>query len=242
MSITLYQFPISHYCEKVRWALDYKGLEWRAENLLPGLHVRQTRKMARRSAVPVLRDGQDCIQGSAAIISWLDERYPERPLTPVDPDLSRQALEWEDRLDRGVGVHVRLFAYHTLLDHPQLVKPMFLAGGRWWWRPFLHLSYGKLSAVMRKLMNINEETAKASQALIEQELSALAEIYRQRDFLVGDDFSRADLAAAALLAPLFMPQQYGVPWPDPLPDPLASWTQEHGHQLDWGRKLYQTYR
>ena len=38
MSRTLYQFPISHYCEKVRWAMDYKKLEYKAKNLLPGLH------------------------------------------------------------------------------------------------------------------------------------------------------------------------------------------------------------
>ena len=28
--ITLYQLHWSHYVEKVRWALDYKGLDWSA--------------------------------------------------------------------------------------------------------------------------------------------------------------------------------------------------------------------
>ena len=28
--ITLYQFQWSHYVEKVRWALDFKGLNWQA--------------------------------------------------------------------------------------------------------------------------------------------------------------------------------------------------------------------
>ena len=35
MSIVLYQFPISHYCEKVRWALAYKSISYQKINLLP---------------------------------------------------------------------------------------------------------------------------------------------------------------------------------------------------------------
>lgn len=31
--ITLYQFPIPHDCEKVRWALDLKGLDYKTCNL-----------------------------------------------------------------------------------------------------------------------------------------------------------------------------------------------------------------
>ena len=34
----LYQFPLSHFCEKARWMLDYKELEYVAQNLMPGAH------------------------------------------------------------------------------------------------------------------------------------------------------------------------------------------------------------
>jgi hypothetical protein len=44
--IELYQFPFSHYCEKVRWALDYKGIAYRTVNLLPGFHFRYLAKLA----------------------------------------------------------------------------------------------------------------------------------------------------------------------------------------------------
>ena len=55
--IKLYQFPISHYCEKIRWALEYKGLEYRKVNLLPGFHIKTTTKLVGKSSVPVLTDG-----------------------------------------------------------------------------------------------------------------------------------------------------------------------------------------
>ena len=40
MAVKLYQFCISHYSEKVRWALDYKDIKYQPVNLLPGQHSR----------------------------------------------------------------------------------------------------------------------------------------------------------------------------------------------------------
>ncbi len=62
--IELYGFTISHFVEKARWALDFKGVPYRWIALLPGPHLRQVRRMAPRSTVPVLRDGDTVIQGS----------------------------------------------------------------------------------------------------------------------------------------------------------------------------------
>ncbi len=36
------QFPITRFCEKRRWASDYKQAPRHATNLLPGLHHRIT--------------------------------------------------------------------------------------------------------------------------------------------------------------------------------------------------------
>ncbi len=37
-AVTLYEFSLSHYNEKARWALDYKGIPYHSEPVLPGLH------------------------------------------------------------------------------------------------------------------------------------------------------------------------------------------------------------
>lgn len=83
----LYLFPISHYCEKARWALDHHGIAHRVRDLAPGPHGLVLRRMgARGSTVPVLLVEGALIQGSAAIVDWADAqgREPERSLTPED--------------------------------------------------------------------------------------------------------------------------------------------------------------
>jgi glutathione S-transferase len=37
--IEQYQFYFSHYCEKARWALDYRGASYKSRNLIPRLHT-----------------------------------------------------------------------------------------------------------------------------------------------------------------------------------------------------------
>ena len=63
----LYQFPISHYCEKSRWQLDHKGLPYVTRNLLPGPHRLRTPLMANIDTLPVLRDGKRTVGDSTRI-------------------------------------------------------------------------------------------------------------------------------------------------------------------------------
>lgn len=242
MSLVLHQFPISHYCEKARWALDYKGLDYRLRNHLPGLHVRKIRKVADRTTVPVLEHDGKFIQGSAAIISHLDDQFPQKPLTPSDGTQRSQALEWERYFDADLGPHVRRFCYDTLLKHPGVVVPMLAQDGPIWGGPFLRLMFPKLQKIMRRTMKIREPEVSQSREALESVLERLNQALEGRDYLVGNQFTRADLTAASLLAPLFMPEGYGINWPDTVPSPLKEWIDEHDRQLDWARRMYQKHR
>lgn len=48
----LYQFTFSHYCEKARWALEYKGIAYQPVNLLPGSHLRTMQKLTPKERPP----------------------------------------------------------------------------------------------------------------------------------------------------------------------------------------------
>ncbi len=198
--IKLYQFPFSHFCEKARWALDYKGIPYETVNLLPGLHVKHVRRIAAKSCLPVLIDGDRVVQGSSAIITYLDTMQPGPALTPCDPLSARQALEWEAYSDEEIGVTLRLWYYYHALADRDLALRALLDGAAWYAQPLFMLIYPKVRDVMRHNLNINDQTAEQSKARFLAALENLDNALKDRRFLVGDRFSRADLTVCALLS------------------------------------------
>lgn len=238
MTIKLYQFPISHYCEKVRWALDYKGLDYEIINLLPGLHFKTTKKLAKYSSVPVLTDGDAVVQNSSKIITYLDEKYPDNSLTPVEEIIRLEALELERYLDAELGVHIRVCCYHILLEYPKVVIPFFAHKGPWYGSMAMKLGFSKLQVKMRQMMNINADTFIQSKAKIHQAVDKLYSQLENQEFLAGGEFSRTDLTAASLLAPLVMPEGYGLNWPKRIPDELQALMDEFKDKISWVKEIY----
>lgn len=239
--LKLYQFPISHYCEKVRWALDLKGLHYQTQNLLPGFHIKVIRQFSKSTAVPLLKHGDHAIQGSAEILDYLDTIKVDTCYTPVDATLAR---EWESRLDSELGPATRVFAYYYLLDQPKIIVPWLSTGLPFYSRWLFRLLFPKIAQVMRKKMRINAEHADSSRQTIETFLTEIAAIYRSGSYLAGNLFSRADIAACSLLAPLFMPKEYGISWgaQQDLPKELKVWMQSHHNDLTEIANVYSNNR
>ena len=242
LMIRLYQFPISHFCEKARWALDHKGLDYELKNLLPGLHSRTTTKLARHSSVPILVEDHHVIQGAAEIITYLDEQYPDKPLTPKDDSTRQQALEWERYLDKEIGIHLRRCAYHILLNYPTVVIGFFTQDGPWYGKLLLKAMFPKLKAAMHERMKINDETAKVSREHLANAIDRLQQHLGENRFIVDGRFTRADLSAAALLAPLRMPDKYGLNWPAQIPEEFQALVKEFECKTAWVDDLYRDYR
>ena len=240
--IELYQFPISHYCEKVRWALDFKGLEHRKVNLLPGFHAKKTIDLVGKSSVPVLVDGSVAVKNSCDIIDYLDDKYPAHSLTPDNDALRTQALEWERYGDVEIGPYVRCLCYHTLLNHPKIVIPIFTQGGPWYGKLMLKFIYPKLHATMRKFMKINDGTAEIARERLHEAIDKIYQHRKDREFIVGQEFSRADLTLASLLAPLSRPDGFGLSWPEAYPEQLEDIVTPWGDKLAWVNDLYAKYR
>jgi glutathione S-transferase len=240
--LTLYQFPISHYCEKIRWALDHKNLEYRVKNLLPGLHTRTGNKLTGSSSLPILVHDGKAIQNSSGIITYLDQQFPQAPLTPNNEQLKQDALAWEKFADEQVGIAVRVVCYNVLLDHPEIVVPFFTDNGPWYGPLLIKAAFPKLSAAMRNKMKINPKTAKTANRQLGEALDKINIHLHNRQFLVGDQFSRADLAVASLLAPLCKPKQYGLNWPQHFPEPLETIIAQHSEKLAWVNEFYKQHR
>lgn len=102
----LWHIPLSHFNEKVRWALDYKGIAHRRRVLGPDYLIRAWRATG-QGKLPILWLDGRAIADSTRIIAALEERYPEAPLYPRDAVARQQALALEDDLDETLGPALR---------------------------------------------------------------------------------------------------------------------------------------
>lgn len=242
--IRLYQFSFSHYCEKARWALDHKGIEFETENLLPGFHLAVTKSLASASTVPILADGETIVQGSGKILSYLDQRYPASPLTPADPDPARDALQWETCFDEEFGVTLRSWFYFHLLPDDERALRFLLDGAPAKHKAAFKRAFPRIRNTMLEYLDINAATARDSRERLLAAMEKLEEMLQNRDYLVGGAFSRADLTACALLERFVAP---GVPeekLSGIIPEEIAALREEHKDRpyFKWVQKIYNRHR
>ena len=221
----LWHIPVSHYSEKARWALAHKGVEHERRAPLPGAHIAVALWLTRgaQKTFPVLRIDGETVGDSTAIIATLEQRHPDPPLYPADPEARGRALELEEFFDEQLGPQIRLLAWHELRgDREQMAQlsrsmmsgrlrdfgPAVAAGGR----------FGSTYVQLRFRVADDEAAAQARTKVlaaldrVETELDA-----SDGDYLVGDAFSVADLTAASLLYPIVNPPEgpsiFGPPPP-----------------------------
>ncbi|MBX7148979.1 glutathione S-transferase family protein [bacterium] len=242
--ITLYQFKLSHYCEKVRWALEYKGLPYKIINLPPGFHRFVIKKFAPSTSVPVIVDGKQCIQDSTAIINYLDSQYPQKKLTPEEDNYANKAIELEEYFDKELGIHLRRYFYHTMLCHRSEIINLLTADTKPFARFIFSIFFPFVRNYMRKGLNITPQKAEESRVRVLKALDKLDEMVMQNNFLVGNSFSRADLTAASLISPMVGPKKQPMVYPIKLPEPLENFRNQQKERpyYKWVHHVYDKYR
>lgn len=221
---TLWQIDISHYSEKVRWALEYKGIDHRRRSILPGSHIPIALVMTRgaQPTMPVLQLEGRNIGDSTEIIAALEAKYPEPPLYPLDAEERARAVELEDWFDENLGPHARLLPFYELIQEPELfaeIAAESVPGPLGKAKPVVG-AYARAYTSIRWGANSNDDAERAREAIVAA-LDKLDEELEQgnSEFLVGDRLSVADITAASLFYPVVIPPE-GPLDPD-LPRPPA---------------------
>jgi glutathione S-transferase len=227
---TLITIPISHYCEKARWALDHTGVPYREERHLQVIHWVAARRAGGGGTVPVLVGGDRVLGESADIVAAADALAPpERRLYPQDPAEADAVRALEREFDSVLGPQGRLWMYHRMRGRRDLALSYGCAGVPRWERWALGLAYPVLMAIIDRFLGVTTATAASAEVAVRASFDAVAErLGDGRAFLCGGHFTAADLTFSALAAPMLMPPGYGVALPQPgeLPPPMAAVVRE----------------
>ncbi len=241
----LWHFPVSHYNEKARWGLDWKGIPHRRKALFLD-YIPRAFFRTRQLSLPILIVGGKAVADSTRIIATLEERWPDPPLYPGDPELRDEALALEDFFDEEVGHPLRTLLLGALWRRDPARAIEALATGQ----PDAPVGLAQsamrlMRAFYRARHRINPATEAEAEGKVEAGLERVERSLGPNGYLAGERFSVADLTAAALLAPLVRPPELEYPVrEDLLPHETLAFRAKHAGRdsFAWVREMYRRHR
>jgi glutathione S-transferase len=203
----LITIPLSHYCEKARWALDRVALPYREEPHAPLLH-RLATKRNDGGTVPVLVHGSRRFIDSTDILVHADAVCGGDLLYPRDAALRREVDALEERFDTELGPHTRRWAYAQLLPQAKLLRSVWSRGVPRLEASLLPLITPLARRLARAAYKITPESAQRSLERVRGVFRHVDDLLKDgRRFLAGERFTAADLSFAALAAPVLFPAE-----------------------------------
>ena len=103
--ITLHQFQVSPFCDKIRRILHWKGIDYRIQEV-PLARAPAIRRINPIGKLPCLEHDGTFVADSTDIAHYLEEKFPEPPILPRDP--AERALchvldDWADESRQSEG-------------------------------------------------------------------------------------------------------------------------------------------
>ena len=243
--VVLHQFVYSHYNEKARWGLDWKGVPHERQTYLPGPHAPLITRLSGQAQTPVLVVDGTVVAGSGRILEELERRWPDRPLFPADPALRARATAVCDEFDREVGVAARTVLFSEMIHEPGYICAVFSEGKPWLVQTLYRLTFPLARGMVARGNGLVDP--KGVERAFEVTARALDRVARDTEatgYMVGDSFSVADLTCAALLAVLTTPPHPDMQRPGPPPERVASLLARYeGHPaIAWVHDTYRRHR
>ena len=241
MTPLLYIFPISHFSEKARFALDLAKFDYELKTLVPGEHIQILKKITTESFVPVLQTKDGVIQGSSKILDLIDS-------DSFQAASSEEEREMEKKIDDQLGKGLQTILYHFILAYPEIIGKLFLTR-----QPTKEEiipppeRFDLISLVLRKRYKINPKNVELVMTNVKTLGSEIQEIYKSKKFFNGKSFGRVDLTVATLFSALAMPKEApGTAWFEAvtLPKDFHEWRDSLGFEILFERirEFYREFR
>ena len=212
-NLRLITIPISHYAEKVRWALTYLNIPFQESPHMPPFHRGATKKYGGTS-VPVLVTQTISISDSTDILRYLDTLQPGKLYSP-DPELQSSSVELETLFNDILGVNTRRWGYSYILT-PKMLYPKWTQGVPFWEKLLFPVLFPRIKPILLNNLQITETSGNEAYQEIERVFDKVGKVLSDgRKYLLGDRFSAIDITFAALAAPILQPPEHHIP-PSPI--------------------------
>ena len=162
--ITIHGSPVSPFVRKTLVCLIEKGVAYEVNPITPFPVPESHLKISPLGKIPALTEGDLAIPDSAAICGYIEKKYPEKPLYPSEPGEYGRALWFQIWADSTLAS-----ATASLFFHRVAVRMM------------------KKEPDEAKIQEIISELQPPAYGYLEVEIG-------DKDYLVGDQFSIADIA------------------------------------------------
>lgn len=210
MALVLHRFPLSHFSEKARAAMDFKGLDYELVDHAAGPDQLALYRLSGQRKAPVLVHDREVITDATAIALHLDRAFPggdgRRALLPGDIAKRRAALDLTARIDEVFGVHTQTLALDAATHDGALFKDLA--------RVILGVEGAALTAArgislasrIALALPAGRRTLDEARRAVDALLIELGERLEQSAFLLGDAPTLADVTAASLAFYLKFPE------------------------------------
>ncbi|HMJ12447.1 MAG TPA: glutathione S-transferase [Polyangiaceae bacterium] len=222
--LQLYTFAISHFSEKARWALDLAKIDYSERILLPGPHMLVTRRIGKSTSVPVLEHDARVVQGSAAILDYVQSELGASHLAP-DPQDAEECAQLETLADHAFGLGTQRIFYDVLLNRPRISIDLWSQGGPFYARAFYAVAYKGVAAAIRRMYRIEPAAVERAKDRFRNAMDVMDRTLDSKPYVLGGRLTRADITIGALLAPLCRPPEHLMRWPD-MPDEALAFMRE----------------
>jgi glutathione S-transferase len=197
--ITLYQFEISPFCDKVRRILHWKGQPYRVVEIPPSEGARgRWAAVSPTGKFPVLEHDGRRLFDSTDIALYLEERFPEPAILPVDAALRAQVHVLEDWADESLYFYEMTMRL-TWPENAARWAPILLAAEK----PLVRSLFQPLLPRAIRRVTEAQGIGRKARGDVERELGrhldAIEGWLGDGAWLVGDALSLADIAVFAQL-------------------------------------------
>ena len=214
MTPTLVTNVLGGHDEIARWILDLNDVLYVDQRHTPPMNLSVVKSLTGEEEVgnsPVLIRTDVLLYSVDSIVAWYEQRTgPDKKLIPSDPAHQKEVTELYRHFTGAYDRHVSNYVYSQLLMERKYAVNWCGNGVPFGEKFQVQWAHGSVKQKIRKEWNLDQHTAGESLTAIKKTIEEMSRLLADgRKYLTGDRLSLADIAFAAVSAPLLLPNEFG---------------------------------